>query len=273
MRMLIILLALTAAGAHANVRLYLFDCGTLSLTDVSPFGLTNEETAVRELFVSCYLVENRHDGQVRRLLFDAGLPAAIVGRGDVSPEPGMTLRYEISLLDQLAALDLTPADIDYVAFSHLHFDHVGSANLFTASTLLIQREEFQAGFVEPNTVIYQPELYLDLADAPRQLLEDDHDVFGDGSVELIRAPGHTPGHQVLLVRLTDPGPVVLSGDLYHFRASRAMRRVPLFNTNEDDTRTAMDKVEALLRSESATLWIGHDQALAATLRKAPAYYE
>lgn len=273
MKMLTIFLILTAAGAQANVRLYLFDCGTLFLDDVSPFGLTNEETSVRELFVPCYLVENRRGEQVRRLLFDAGLPAAVAGRGDVSPEPGMTLRYDTSLLDQLAALDLTPDAIDYVAFSHLHFDHVGSANHFTASTLLIQREEFQAGFVEPNTVIYQPALYLELADAPRQLLDGDHDVFGDGSVKLIRAPGHTPGHQVLLVRLEDPGPVVLSGDLYHFRASRKMRRVPLFNTDAAETRAAMDKVEALLRTEAATLWIGHDSALAATLNKAPAYYQ
>jgi N-acyl homoserine lactone hydrolase len=273
MKLLIALLALTAAGAQANVRLYLFDCGTLSLDDVSPFGLSNQETAVRELFVPCYLIEHRKDGQVRRLLFDAGLPAAIAGGGAVSPEPGMTLRYDVSLLDQLAELELEPDDIDYLAFSHLHFDHVGSANHFTAATLLIQREEFQAGFVDRNSTIYQPDLYLGLADSPRQLLDDDHDVFGDGSVKLIRAPGHTPGHQVLLVRLAEPGPVVLSGDLYHFRASRQMRRVPLFNTDEEDTRKAMDRVDELLRDEAATLWIGHDQALAATLRKAPAYYE
>jgi hypothetical protein len=66
---------------------------------------------------------------------------------------------------------------------------------------------------------------------------------------------------------------VLSGDLYHFRRSRERRRVPLFNTNQPQTLASMDKVEALLEREGATLWIEHDKALADTLRKAPGYYE
>lgn len=256
--------------AQAEVRLYVFDCGSIALDDVSPFGLTNEETAVRELFVPCYLVEHRGTG-VSRLLFDAGLPMALAGQGPVTPEPGMTLHYDRSLEDQLAVLDLTPADIDFVAFSHLHFDHVGSAGLFTESMHLIQTAEYQAGFVE-RPAIYQPDLYMPLADSPRRLLNGDHDVFGDGSVTLVSAPGHTPGHQSLLVRLEDPGPVLLSGDLYHFRHSRVARRVPVFNTSVDQTLQAMDRVEALLKKERATLWIEHDKALADTLRKAPAFY-
>jgi glyoxylase-like metal-dependent hydrolase (beta-lactamase superfamily II) len=273
--LLILLLTLAWGSAHAGVRLYLFDCGSLQLDNVTAFGLTDDETDVRVLFVPCYLIEHRAaDGrETRRLLFDAGLPANLAGRGAVTPEPGMTMRYERSLADQLADLGLSPADVNYVAFSHLHFDHVGSANAFTSAEQLIQAPEYQAGFVDHNAEIYQPDLFLDLADSPRRLLNGDHDVFGDDSVRLISAPGHTPGHQALLVRLTDPGPVVLSGDLYHFRASRRLRRVPLFNTDPAQTQSSMDKLEALLKAEGATLWIEHDQALADTLKKAPAYYE
>jgi glyoxylase-like metal-dependent hydrolase (beta-lactamase superfamily II) len=265
-------MAMMAATAEAKVRLYVFDCGSLSFDDVSAFGLGNDETAVRKMFVPCYLIEHDADG-VERLLFDAGLPPAVIGRGAVTLEPGVRMRYRRSLEDQLAELDLTPADVDYVAFSHLHFDHVGSANLFTASVQLIQKTEYQAGFVERNSEIYQPDLFLGLADSPRQLLEGDHDVFGDGSVRLISTPGHTPGHQALLVTLAEPGPVVLSGDLYHFRRSRDLRRVPVFNTDQAQTQASMDKLEALLEREGATLWIEHDQALADTLRKAPAHYQ
>jgi glyoxylase-like metal-dependent hydrolase (beta-lactamase superfamily II) len=272
MRIVVMLLIVMAAAAQAQVRLYVFDCGSLSIDDVGVFGLSNDETTVRELFVPCYLVEHRTGG-VQRLLFDAGLPPAVAGQGEVALEPGTTMRYRRTLEEQLTALDLTPADIDYVAFSHLHFDHVGSAGLFTESLQLIQSAEFQAGFVEQNARIYQPDLFLGLADSPRRLLDGDHDVFGDGSVRLISAPGHTPGHQALLVRLVEPGPVVLSGDLYHFRRSRERRRVPLFNTNQPQTLASMDKVEALLEREGATLWIEHDKALADTLRKAPGYYE
>lgn len=270
-RILLMTLALLAAATRADVRMYVFDCGRLHFDDVSSFGIGNDETDVRDLFVPCYLIEHRGDDGIRRLLFDAGLPMSAAGKGSVELEPGMTLDYPRSLADQLAGMDLQPADIDLIAFSHLHFDHVGSAALFTGSHLLIQDTEYKAGFVD-GLPVYTPDLYLPLADTPRTLLHGDHDVFGDGSVRLISAPGHTPGHQALLVDLAETGPVLLSGDLYHFRISRRERRVPAFNTDADQTRRSMDKVEALLESSGATLWIEHDLALAETLRKAPAYY-
>jgi glyoxylase-like metal-dependent hydrolase (beta-lactamase superfamily II) len=155
----------------------------------------------------------------------------------------------------------------------MHWDHVGAANLFTDSTLLIQDAEYQAAFVDQNNQLFDPSLYLDLADSERRILNGDYDVFGDGSVMIISAPGHTPGHQVLLVELENTGPVLLSGDLYHFRKSRELRRVPLFNTDAEETLRSMDKIEALLKAEQATLWIEHDQALADTLKKAPEYYD
>ena len=273
MRPLLILLALLSAPAHAAVRLYVFDCGTIVFDDIAHFELSNDDTDVRKLFVPCYLVEHRADRQpVQRLLFDAGLAPGLAGQGPVESEPGMTLEYQRPLADQLADLELTPADIDYVAFSHLHFDHVGSANLFSESVQLIQAAEYQAGYVD-RLPVYQPELYLGLADTPRKVLDGDFDVFGDDSVRLVSAPGHTPGHQALLVRLRDTGPVVLSGDLYHFRATRRLRRVPVFNTDREQTLASMAKVEVLLEAEGATLWIEHDQALADTLDKAPRYYE
>lgn len=274
MRCLATALMLLAANAAADVRLYVFDCGSIELAEVSAFGLGNDETAVRTLFVPCYLIEHRGGAgePVRRLLFDAGLPAAVAGQGPVTPEPGMTLSYERALTDQLEDLGLSPDDIDFVAFSHLHFDHVGSAAAFTAAEQLIQRAEYQAGFVD-GLPVYESHLFEPLAGSPRRLLDGDHDVFGDDSVRLISAPGHTPGHQALLVRLEEPGPVVLSGDLYHFRASRRLRRIPTFNTGPEDTLESMDKVEALLETEGATLWIEHDQALAQTLRLAPGFYE
>jgi glyoxylase-like metal-dependent hydrolase (beta-lactamase superfamily II) len=272
MRMGLLLLGLLAARADANVRLFVFDCGSLTFDDVSAFGIDNEETSVRTLFVPCYLIEHDDGETTRRLLFDAGLPAAVAGQGPVTPEPGMTMRYERSLVDQLSDLNLTPANVDVVAFSHLHFDHVGSAAAFQDAEHLIQATEYQAGFVDALEV-YETSLFAPLSDSPRRLLEGDHDVFGDGSVRLISLPGHTPGHQALLVRLREPGPVVLSGDMYHFRLSRRDQRVPVFNTDADATRESMAKLEALLETEGAQLWIEHDQALADTLRLAPSFYQ
>lgn len=263
------LVLLTAVQAEASVRLYVFDCGLFIAEDITSFSLANDETPVRELFVPCYLIEHPEG----RMLWDAGLPLAVAGQGRVTDPGGFHMRYDRSLLDQLADMDLSPADIDLVAFSHMHFDHVGAANAFTGSRLLIQDTEYQAAFVDGTNPVFQPELYADLKDSDRQILSGDHDVFGDGSVVIISAPGHTPGHQALLLRLANTGNLVLSGDLYHFQMSRRLRRAPTFNTDAEETFRSMDKVEALIKAENATLWIEHEKALADRLEMAPAYYD
>jgi len=260
----------TAASAEdEDVRLFVFDCGLIGATDISMFNLTNDETPVRELFVPCYLIEH----PAGRMIWDAGLPLAMAGAGRIEQEGGVYMTYERSLIDQLADMEITPADVDLVAFSHMHYDHVGAANAFSQSTLLIQDTEQEAAFVNVTNPVFQPDLYMDLKDSDMEILTGDHDVFGDGSVVIISAPGHTPGHQVLLVRLANTGPLVLSGDLYHFQMSRKLRRAPTFNTDAAATFRSMDKVEALIKAEGATLWIEHEKALADTLKMAPAYYD
>ncbi len=87
------------------------------------------------------------------------------------------------------------------------------------------------------------------------------------------APGHTPGHQVLFLDLEATGPIVLSGDLYHFPESRTLRRVPRFNFDREQTRVSMDRIEAFLEEKGAELWIEHDFAFAERLRKSPEFYE
>ena len=253
-------------GAQAELRLHVLDCGRLAFADVSAFGLDNSETDVRELFVPCYLID--HDGEL--MIWDAGLPLDMVG----PRQPDASGWYETSVIDQLAAMDISPADIDYAAYSHFHYDHVGAANAFAAATLLIQRTEYEAAFETPETnPVFRPELYEQLRGSDKIMLEGDHDVFGDGSVTIVSAPGHTPGHQVLKLELENFGPLVLSGDLYHFEASRRLRRTPVFNTDAGQTLASMDKVEALVEETGASFWIEHSLELAESLNLAPAYYD
>lgn len=252
------------------VRLHVFDCGALTFEDVAPFGLTGSDTDVRTMFVPCYLV--RHpDGD---LLWDAGLDPGIAGKGAIVSD-GFTMVYERALLDQMEDMGLTPGDVEFIALSHSHFDHVGAAKLFPDAELLIQQAEYDAAFLnhEAFGFLFDYELYGALANNPRQTLNGDHDVFGDGSVVIVSAPGHTPGHQVLLIRLKNTGPVLLSGDLFHFRATCRLRAVPEFNTDAAETLASMNKVERLLAETGAALWIEHDMALAQTLKLAPAGYD
>jgi glyoxylase-like metal-dependent hydrolase (beta-lactamase superfamily II) len=268
--MSIVVVAQGAPGQPPTLKLYVFDCGRLTFDDVASFGLTNDETPVRELFVPCYLIRHARG----TLFWDAGLPLDAVGKGTVELEAGVRMSYQRSILDQLRSLGVEPGTIDYVAFSHMHFDHTGAANAFKASKLLIQRTEHVAAFEHgADNPVFQPALYRDLGASATTLLNGDYDVFGDGSVMILSAPGHTPGHQVLFLDLHDTGPLVLSGDLYHFRASRTLRRTPVFNTDAAQTLASMDRIEGLLTERQATLWIEHDKALADGLRLAPAFYE
>jgi glyoxylase-like metal-dependent hydrolase (beta-lactamase superfamily II) len=257
-----------ALAADAGLRVAVFDCGRIRFDSVAEFGLSDDATEVRTLFVPCYLIEHPRG----RLLWDAGLPPRFAG-GEWIEEAGAGHRLDAPVSEQLAVLGLTPADVDLVAFSHFHYDHVGDANAFAGAELLIQRAEHEAAFGgDAGAAFFFPELYDALADGPLRLLDGDHDVFGDGSVRIIAAPGHTPGHQVLLLDLAETGPVLLSGDLWHFRASRRLRAVPGFNTDAEATRASMDRIEAVLAETGATLWLEHDFAFHETLARAPAWH-
>ena len=253
------------------LRLYVFDCGRIRLENINLFGLASTDTDVRELAVPCYLIEH----PAGRLLWEGGLPSALVTLdGWAEDQGGISQRLERTLVDQLGDLGLAPADVDWIAFSHFHSDHVGAAAAFAGSTLLIQQAEAIAAF--GNDALghfFDPEIYAALADSPREVIDGRHDVFGDGRVMLLPAPGHTPGHQALFVDLASTGPVVLAGDLYHFEASRELRAVPMFNHDRETTLASMNRIEAFTAGRGATLWIQHSLALFESQRHAPAFYD
>ena len=247
---------------------YVFDCGSAKLDSLEMFNIKPEESDVRELFVPCYLI--RHDDGI--LFWDGGLPRSVVGSEPSESTEGPVMRYDRWIIDQLADMGIEPADITYAAYSHLHFDHSGAANELVENTVLMQQAEWKNAFGEGQEFV-DSSLYEGLKQARLKLIDGDYDVFGDGSVRLIYTPGHTPGHQSLLVMLDNTGPVVLSGDLYHTQANRTLRRVPTFNYNAEQTLESMDKLDSVLAETGATLWIEHDKALADTLKKAPAFYD
>jgi glyoxylase-like metal-dependent hydrolase (beta-lactamase superfamily II) len=258
-------------ASGGSVRLRVFDCGHFRITNLRSFSLFPYEVSVPELFVPCYLVEHPKG----KLLWDAGLPPWILGKPEgVTVEDAYVMHYDTSLEDQLKAIRVRPKDITHVAFSHMHFDHVGSANLFTSSTLLIQKVEHQAAFLpEPTVEFFERSLYEDLETNKTVLLEGNRDVFGDGRVVIVSAPGHTPGHQVLFIDLAETGPIVLSGDLYHFPESRELRRVPEFNFDRGQTQETMDEIDAFLEKKKAKLWIQHDITFSESLKMSPKFYE
>ena len=256
-------------------KLYVFDCGRITIGDVSQFSifsLSEDEVSTMVAVVPCFLIEHPQG----TLMWDLGLSEALYPDGMTIPEgplTGSTLAVDTTLTNQLAVLGYAPGDIDYIAMSHMHFDHAGNTNLFLDTTWLAREAERDYAFGEPEGLGWDPEFYEGLRNVEPVLIEGHHDVFGDGTVVIRSAPGHTPGHQVLFIDLVETGPVVLSGDLYHFPESRELRRVPLFNFDETQTLVAMDALEAFLQESGADLWIEHDSIHNATLKKSPEYYQ
>jgi N-acyl homoserine lactone hydrolase len=258
------------ANRSQELRLYVFDCGNVRVESVEMFGIADHETDIREAAAPCYMVEHPRG----RLLWDGGIASVFAAsEGWQELGGGFSVRLDRTLADQLAELGLDMSSFDYVAFSHLHDDHVGVANDLRGGALIIPQAEYDFALaVDPMAVGYTPALYQDLRELDRLIIEGDHDVFGDGRVRIVAAPGHTPGHQVLWIDLADTGPVVLSGDLYHFVFSREQQRVPVFEPDPEQTHESRGRVEALVEQTGAALWIQHDLALFETQTRAPAYY-
>jgi N-acyl homoserine lactone hydrolase len=255
----------TVAAAGSGVeKLYVLDCGVNQGKDQARWSPGVNEGKPIELSDNCYLI--RHAKGL--LLWDTGIPDAVAGMPDglITANGAITQRRTKTLAAQLAELGVKPADITYVAISHTHGDHVGNVSLFPSSTILIQAAEYDWAMAQQTKPAFAANQKFDK-------LNGDRDVFGDGSVMILSTPGHTPGHQSLLVHLRKTGALVLSGDAVHFRDNWEHRRVPAMNVNRDQTLASMDRIAAVLTEQKAQLWINHDKVQSAQLRYAPAYYE
>ncbi len=249
--------AIAIGQTAAPLTLTRLDCGTNATpSDVSRFSDTYAFNGVKvQLAYSCYLIRHGDDYMV----WDTGNPA---GTAATSPKT--------SLVDLLAQLKVTPAQVKYVGISHYHGDHVGQVSAFPTSTLLIGKGDWDViadakaggpvnpapfakwisggGKVEPQAV--------------------DKDIFGDGSVIMLNMPGHTPGHHSLLVNLKEMGAVLISGDVTHFRENYDSNGVPTFNTDRAASLASIDRFKKIAASLKATVIIQHD---ARDVSKLPAF--
>ena len=258
------------AKPPANLRLYVFDCGRLDIPDITPYQLKRDEIATNVMSVPCFLVVHPKG----TLMWDVGaVPDALIPEGGT----GTLRQYGSSnkrLADQLAAIGYAPKDITYLALSHFHWDHVGNANLFAGSTWLVRPLEREIMFADPPSARTEPENFSALKNSRTVIIRDkDYDVFGDGSVVIKSAPGHSPDHQVLFLKLPHTGPVLLSGDLYHYPEERMLKRVPTTDYNAAQTAASRAAIEAFLKQTGAQIWIQHDFIGNAKLQKSPEFYD
>jgi N-acyl homoserine lactone hydrolase len=201
--------------------------------------------------VPAYLVETGDE----RILVDTGIhpdavtdPARRYGRPDA-------LGPVKAELERSVAEQLDVATITKVVLTHLHYDHAGGLSLLPASVpVVIQRMEWEAAHDPPAIAknFYLPADYADIGDQTT-LVDGDHDLLGDGSVELLSTPGHTPGHQS--VKVGDD--LVIGGDVSIFASGLDDHRFPIFGHDFAEQATSAERLRAL-RDAGANVTPGHD---------------
>ena len=264
------MLAQSRPAPPKTPRLYIFDVGAIKGLDPKLFNFTRDEIKEPDFINIAYLIVHPKG----TLMFDAGAVPDSAFKGDGTPVVEGIMSATQPLKPQMAAAGYAPSDVNFFALSHYHSDHTANANDFAGATWIVQKAERDAMLADKPQGIIQPKSYSALRNAKTKILNDeDFDVFGDGAVVVKSAPGHTPGHQVVFVRLAKTGPVVLAGDLYHYPEERTTGRIPTFEFNAEQSRAARVKIEAFVKQTSAQLWIEHDIATHAKLPKAPKFVE
>jgi glyoxylase-like metal-dependent hydrolase (beta-lactamase superfamily II) len=255
----------TAALAQAGVeKLYILNCGEGVAGDISRWSPGVNEGQSMDFVDNCYLIKHGSDW----FLWDTGIPDAVtqMPNGLVPADPkAVTWHRPQTLVAQLEMIGVQPSDVKAMAVSHTHPDHIGNVELFANTMLYVQKAEYEWPGADGKPRFNKTH--------PVTLLEGDRDVFGDGSVVILSTPGHTPGHQSLLVKLPKTGAVVLSGDAVHFKSNWDNRRVPAPNASKEQTVASMERIAEILETEHAQLWINHDKAQRDTLKMAPEFYE
>ena len=260
----------SADGAHAQTgktgveKLYVLNCGEGVAGDISRWSPGVNEGKSMDFVDNCYLIKHAQGW----FLWDTGISDAVAAmpNGLAPSDPKAVFwRRPKTLAAQLDHLGVTPADIKAMAVSHTHPDHIGNVEMFPTTMLYVQKAEYEwpAANNEPR---FKPA-------HPVTKLEGDRDVFGDGSVTILSTPGHTPGHQSLLVKLAHTGAVVLSGDAVHFKGNWDNRGVPALNFSKEQTLASMQKISDTLTKEKAQLWINHDKAQRDGLKMSPEFYD
>lgn len=258
-----------AADPVNEVRLYALDCGKVHIKDMGMFSDTGEyDGKPGDIADPCFVI--RHPKGV--LVWDTGLGDKLAETKGGVDFPLGHMQVDVTLIDQLKQIGLTPADVTYLAFSHTHFDHTGNANEFPDATWILSKAELAWDEGTPPEAV-KVETFSAYKTAKKQLIDGDYDVFGDGTVRILRTPGHTPGHQSLELKLKKSGVVILSGDLVHQRANFVHRRVPPFNVSRADTLASMDRIATILKNTHGRLVVQHDANDFKALPKVPKYLD
>lgn len=211
------------------------------------------------------------------ILFDTG-PHPSVFPDAYSRWGGLAKAFEplgderCGIVDRLESIHLEPKDIRYVVNSHLHFDHAGGNQFFPNSIFLVSKQEFDWARNPENEGkgYFQEDWKHSLR---YQEVEGPLDIYKDGSLVVIPLPGHTPGHQGMLVRLKGKRLVVLTGDSVPCQENFLYSIIPRNHLDPDQALRTIQKLHELMKEEKAFLIYGHDPVQWEKIKEPPDYYD
>ncbi|MGE3539476.1 MAG: N-acyl homoserine lactonase family protein [Candidatus Tectimicrobiota bacterium] len=221
--------------------------------------------------VSSYLVVHPQG----RLLFDTGVHCQTltdpVGRMGAERASRIRIRSQVGddVVSQLGRLGLAAQAITHVVNSHLHFDHCGGNAFFPQATFLVQKAEMEAARQPGGVARYSPSV-LDFDHAlDYQMVDGEHDVFGDGKVILLPTYGHTPGHQSMLVRASKDAQLVFTADACYTQENLDRDVLPRVLWHAETMSQSLATLRALRDRQGATLFYGHDPEQWQAMRHSP----
>ena len=253
----------------STIRLYALHCGG-DMTDMAAFDPFDPDVGTK-VYNPYFIYVVKHPSGT--LLFDSGAHPELgtdpeSRLGSAAADFQVRLSPEDHIERRLGVLGLRARDIDLVVQSHLHFDHAGGLAWMKHAPVLVQREELSFAMDPP---VYQEGIYLradyDLA-LNWQQVEGDHDVFGDGRVMIVSTPGHTRGHQSLLVYL-EGQTVFLLADAAYLLGKMRSRSLPGVIWSPDAMMATWDRIEDIERTEKALLMTTHELDYETSVRLAP----
>ena len=294
-------------------KMYVLDCGTGHSADQSHWSMGTNVGVPIDISVSCFLIHH----STGWFLWDTGISDHVAsmmpaGWQAGNPATGLLWTRKKTLLSQLAELKVSPSDILGIGISHTHPDHIGNAERFPTTPIYIQRAEYESFFrINPQgegrgeggargaggrgganaggregqpaggggggTMPPGDPVQAFSKDHKMVLIDEDLDVFKDGSFQIFYTPGHTPGHESAMVHLPKTGYVILTGDAIHLRSNWDNRRIPQFVGKSPELRMetmiSMERLAALMEHYKAQIWILHDMAQTLTLKHSPQFYD
>jgi len=268
--------AATPAAAQ-DTQLYVFTSGSLGGFPKAALQIGGEGM-VDWAPVSFYVI--KHPRGV--VMFDSGnndktIANAEAWWGPLAKGFGLKMTKDDAIPAQLAKIGLKPADVKYLITGHMHLDHGGNIQQFPQATHLIQDDELKAAWWPDvgYSVYYIPGDFNETKNYNIVRLNGDLDLFGDGSIRIMRSPGHTPGSQFLVVRLKKTGSVILTSDAVYFKESLEKNLIPPIpgTWSPMGMYASYQRIKLIRDTEGAQIFYGHDPDVFKATKKAPEFYD